>query len=412
MKASQHVNYDIIHHGQNKPIKAWIRGVQLEPEARQQLLNIASMPFIHEHIAVMPDAHMGKGTTVGSVIPTLGAIIPAAVGVDLGCGLMAVSTNLKASDLPDNIKPVRAAIETAVPVGFGYWKDRDLVPGHPAYKAIDKAWTKLAERFEKIHTKYPMIYGNGTHQVQLGSLGGGNHFIEVCIDQDENVWLMLHSGYRGIGNRIGTHFIDLARKDMQRQSINLPDRDLAYLTEGSTVFDDYVDAVHWAQDYAMANRQIMMDQVVSALQRMDGFPDFETGLSVINCHHNYVAREDHFGKTVWVTRKGAVRAQEGDWGIIPGSMGTGSFIVQGKGNPDSFNSCSHGAGRTMSRTKAKKHISVEQHIKDTNGVECRKDSGIIDESPRAYKSLDAVMSAQKDLVSIAHRLKPLVCVKG
>ncbi len=412
MSIADQTNYEVIYLKKGKPIKAWVRGVSLEPEARQQLINLASMPFIHKHVAVMPDAHMGKGTTVGSVIPTFKAIIPAAVGVDLGCGMIAVKTSLRAEQLPDNLKPVRTAIEKAVPVGFSFWKN-DLESSHPACKPVNKAWKQMNDRYDAILEKHPRIdAGSLRPRLQLGTLGGGNHFIEVLVDESGTVWFMLHSGSRGVGNRMGTYFIEVARREMEKHFINLPDRDLAYLSEGAQYFDDYLEAVKWAQEYAFMNRQVMMDQVINALKALGTLPDFEAELQVINCHHNYVEKEEHYGESVWVTRKGAVRARKGDWGIIPGSMGTGSFIVQGKGNPESFNSCSHGAGRTMSRAKAKKVISLEQHARDTANIECRKDEGILDESPGAYKPLDAVMKAQEDLVEIVHRLKPLVCVKG
>ncbi len=405
-------SFELIALPQRKPIKAWVKGVPLEEEARRQLINLASMPFIHSHIAVMPDAHMGKGTTVGSVIPTTKAIIPAAVGVDLGCGMIAVKTDMKARDLRDDLKAVRKAIEDTIPVGFACWKD-NMASSHPAEKKINKAWAGLTDRFDAIVEKHPHLdNGSLRCRLQIGTLGTGNHFIEMLTDDLGFVWLMLHSGSRGVGNRIGTYFIDLARKDMQKHHIHLPDRDLAYLSEGTEYFADYLEAVSWAQDYAYINRQVMLSLLMEALKKQKSIPAFQADLKVINCHHNYVAREVHFGENVWVTRKGAVRAQEGDWGIIPGSMGTGSFIVRGKGNAESFNSCSHGAGRTMSRAKAKQTISLDKHKRDTAHVECRKDVGILDESPSAYKSLDAVMKAQADLVDIVHRLKPLVCVKG
>lgn len=405
------MTYELITSHKRKPIKAWIKGVSLEPEARQQLLNLASMPFIHKHLAVMPDAHLGRGSTIGSVIPTIKAIIPASVGVDLGCGMIAVATTLRAVDLPDDLRAFRTAIEKAVPVGMAYWK-KGLSNGDPAYKPIMKAWKSLKDRWDMIEAKYPlMTEKEDRHMLQLGTLGSGNHFIEILLDEQDRVWFMLHSGSRGIGNRIGTHFIELARKEMAKNDIKLPDRDLAYLNEGSQYFDDYLNAVHWAQEYAYMNRQIMMGQVQQALRKLN-LPDFEAEVEVINCHHNYVAREHHYGEDVWVTRKGAVKAGAGDWGIIPGSMGVGSYIVRGKGNPESFNSCSHGAGRTMSRSAAKKRITLAQHAQDTAHVECRKDEGILDESPAAYKPLDAVMQAQADLVEIVHKLRPLVCVKG
>jgi len=401
----------MIRSKERKPIKAWVKGVALEQAALQQLIHLAGMPFIHKHIAVMPDAHMGKGTTVGTVIPTIRAIIPAAVGVDIGCGMIAVATNLKASNLPDDLKKLRNAIEAAVPVGAGFWHN-DLAGSHPAKKPVDAAWGALVDRWKIIAEKHPQVDVGDRNRLQLGTLGSGNHFIEILLDDGENVWLMLHSGSRGVGNRIGTHFIELARKEMTRHHIHLPDQDLAYLSEGASHFDDYLYAVQWAQDYAYANRQVMMGQVIESLKATALLPEFEARGQIINCHHNYVTRENHFGENVWLTRKGAVRAQLGDWGIIPGSMGVGSYIVRGKGNEQSFNSCSHGAGRTMSRTQARKKISLERHAQDTAHVECRKDEGILDESPAAYKPLDAVMAAQASLVEIVHKLRPLVCVKG
>lgn len=407
---SNEVNYEIIE-SSGKPIKAWLRGIALEFSARQQLINLSQLPFVQPHVAVMPDAHCGKGSTIGSVIPTVNAIIPAAVGVDLGCGMMAVKTSLMAHQLPDDLRPMRDAIEKAVPVGRAGW--HELKGDHPAKKPVDTAWKKLKVGWTEILDKHPKVdNGHVNHHTHIGTLGTGNHFIEVCLDESDCVWLMLHSGSRGVGNRIGTYFIDLARKDMKKHFISLPDEDLSYFSEGAEYFQDYLHAVQWAQQFAFVNRTTMMDQVEIALRRLGSLPEFTLTELVINCHHNYVARETHFGQEVWLTRKGAVRAQAGDWGIIPGSMGVGSYIVRGKGNPESFNSCSHGAGRLMSRTQARKVISLQQHEADTAGVECRKDEGIIDESPAAYKPLDIVMAAQSDLVEIVHKLRPLVCVKG
>lgn len=395
------------------PIKAWIDGVELEDKARQQLLNAASMPFIHKHIAVMPDVHWGMGATVGSVIPTSGAIIPAAVGVDIGCGMMAVKTSLKASDLPDNLHGIRTAIEAAVPHGRsdnGGANDKGRHADIPTnvmskFAFMSGGLAEIVSKHEKIERA---AEGCAAH---MGTLGTGNHFIEVCLDEDQSVWIMLHSGSRGIGNKIGSYFIEKAKEDMRRWFINLSDQDLAYIVEGSELFGDYMKALHWAQSFALANREVMMELVVEALSKSLGRP-FETSLMAVNCHHNYVSKEYHFGKNVWLTRKGAVRAREGDMGIIPGSMGVQSYIVRGKGNPDSFCSCSHGAGRRMSRTAAAKKYTVEDHIKATEGVECRKDAEVIDETPMAYKSIDAVMAAQSDLVEIVHTLKQVVCIKG
>jgi len=392
-------------------IKTWTDGVELEDEARNQLINISRMPFIHRHVAVMPDVHWGMGATIGSVIPQMGAVIPAAVGVDIGCGMMAVRTNIKAHDLPESLKDVRSSIENAVPHGRtnnGGPGDRGAWCNIPATNS--QVWEeRFVDRFNSIIAKHPKAEGKNTAN-HLGTLGTGNHFIELCLDESMNVWVMLHSGSRGIGNRFGQYFIELAKQDMRKWLINLPDANLAYFPEGTEHFDDYWEAVDWAQSYALANRNLMMSSVLITLAKH--FHDIETTEEAVNCHHNYVSREHHFGKNVLITRKGAVRAREGDLGIIPGSMGAKSFIVRGKGNPESFMSCSHGAGRRMSRGRAKKTITMEQHIEATAGVECRKDADVIDESPAAYKSIDAVMEAQKDLVEIVHTLKQIVCVKG
>jgi tRNA-splicing ligase RtcB len=259
--------------------------------------------------------------------------------------------------------------------------------------------------------KHPALR-KANHLAHLATLGTGNHFIEVCLDEEDSVWLMLHSGSRGIGNKIGTYFIELAKEDMRRHFINLPDADLAYLPEGTKHFDDYVQGVSWAQEYAMTNRRLMMANVIAALRALPGLPPFTAGIVAVNCHHNYVEREHHYGKNVFVTRKGAVRARKGDLGVIPGSMGTRSYIVRGLGNPESFDSCSHGAGRSMSRGEARRRFTVADHIEATEGIECRKDEGVIDETPAAYKSIDAVMEAQRDLVEVIHTLHQVVCVKG
>jgi tRNA-splicing ligase RtcB len=404
--------YELIETPTGVPIKAWIHGVALENEARAQLHNVARLPFVFRWVAAMPDVHWGIGATVGSVIPTVGAIVPAAVGVDIGCGMMALRTTLTASDLPDNLHAVRSAIERAVPhgrTGNGGKGDRGAwgsVPDRPL-----AAWRELAPGFERILERHPRI-GQPNHVSHIGTLGTGNHFIEVCLDEDERVWLMLHSGSRGVGNRIGSYFIELAKKDMERQLGALPDRDLAYFSEGAEHFSDYVEAVEWAQRYAMANRCVMMESVVEAVASVPGLPPFCADAEAVNCHHNYVARETHYGTEVLVTRKGAVRAGRGDLGIIPGSMGARSYIVRGKGHPESFDSCSHGAGRAMSRAAARKRFTLADHAAATAGVECRKDENVIDETPGAYKPIDAVMAAQADLVEVAHTLRQVVCVKG
>lgn len=394
-------------------IKAWVDGVQLEEGAKDQLLNMAGMPFIHRHLAVMPDVHRGKGACIGSVIATKKAIIPAACGVDIGCGMVACKTNINANDLPDNLKLMRDNIERAIPHGRtdrggrndrGAWHD---VPDHVA-----KAWALMESGYKVITDKHPKV-NRGKTAEQLGSMGSGNHFAELCLDQNNDVWLMLHSGSRGVGNRIGQYFINLAKKDMERWFINLPDKDLSYFPEGTEHFDDYIEAVSWAQNFARVNRDLMMDAAIKAVSYTHGIPaDFTATQRVVNCHHNYVSRENHFGENVLITRKGAVSAKKDEWGIIPGSMGAKSFIVVGKGNRESFHSCSHGAGRVMSRTEAKKRFTIDQHIKATEGVECRKDAGVIDETPAAYKDIEAVMRAQSDLVTIVYTLKQVLCVKG
>jgi tRNA-splicing ligase RtcB (3'-phosphate/5'-hydroxy nucleic acid ligase) len=408
---SNKAQYRLIE-GEQFPIKAWVKGVGLEPEAERQLRNAANLPFIFKWIAVMPDVHWGMGATVGSVIPTRNAIIPAAVGVDIGCGMMAVKTSLKGSDLPENLKTIRTAIERAVPhgrTGGGGRNDRGSYRDVP--KRSTNLWGQLEGEFSEILLKHPKVKTKRYVQ-QLGTLGSGNHFVEVCLDEDSQVWFMLHSGSRGIGNRIGMYFIEKARKDMIRQQTYLPDDNLAYFPEGSPNFADYVQAVEWAQNYAATNRQIMMENMIDAIGKVRGVPRFKARLEAINCHHNYVTRETHFGEEILVTRKGAVKAGLGDMGIIPGSMGACSYIVRGLGQPDSFNSCSHGAGRLMSRTAARKKFTIEDHVKATEGVECRKDKGVLDETPGAYKPIEKVMAAQSDLVDIVYTLRQIVCVKG
>lgn len=405
-------NYDVIQAPDAKLIKIWAQGVPVEELAKRQLINTAKMPFIHKWLAVMPDVHVGMGATIGSVVPTKGAIIPAAVGVDIGCGMMAVRTSLVAADLPDHLYDVRRALEIAIPHGLsrkrhggrdkGSWGD---VPDRTA-----QAWESLDAGFKRIVEDAPRLK-NTNNIKHLGTLGTGNHFVEVCLDESDQVWIMLHSGSRGVGNAIGRHYIELAKKDMKRWMIHLPDKDLAYLSEGSKNFDNYVFAVEWAQDFARKNREVMMVNAIAALRKVIQKP-FDATVEAINCHHNYVARESHYGETILVTRKGAVRARKGDLGIIPGSMGARSFIVRGLGNEESFYSCSHGAGRVMSRKEAKRCVSLEEHVEATKNVECRKDADVIDETPSAYKDIHQVMKAQRDLVEIMYVLKQVVCVKG
>lgn len=406
-----------VFEGHRVPIKAWTDGVPLEDSAMEQLVNLSSLPFIYKHIAVMPDVHWGMGSTVGSVIPTVNAIIPAAVGVDIGCGMMAVKTPLNASHLPDNLFNIRSQIESAVPHGRtndGGANDRGAWHDVPNISKL--SFFVIQEKYERMLSKHPDINTKKHPAHHLGTLGTGNHFIELCLDQNNDVWVMLHSGSRGIGNRIGNYFISKAKQEMAKYFLDkyLPDNDLAYLVEHTEIFDDYVNAVEWAQNFALQNRIVMMNNVIEVLKM--NFPhiifDEKTFETAINCHHNYVQKERHFGSTVWLTRKGAVSAQQDELGIIPGSMGVQSFIVKGKGNRESFNSCSHGAGRAMGRNEAKKRFTLDDHIKATEGVECRKDIDVIDETPAAYKDINAVMEAQTDLVDIVYTLKQVICVKG
>ncbi len=403
-------NYEVMQDG-GVPIKTWTKGVPFEDEARAQLKNISRLPFIHKWVAAMPDVHLGKGATIGSVVPTLGAVIPAAVGVDIGCGMMAVKTSLTAKQLPDNLSAVRFAMEAAIPHGRSMRRGRrDKGAWCDIPDDVAAAWSGLSEHFDVLQEKHQVLK-NTNNVKHLGTLGTGNHFVEVCLDENQDVWIMLHSGSRGVGNRIGTHFIEVAKKDMERWQIQLPDSDLSYLPEGSDHFNDYIEAVDWAQNFARVNREVMMMRAIAALKSSLGMK-FNAHLEAVNCHHNYVSREHHYGKDVLVTRKGAVRARKGEMGIIPGSMGARSFIVRGLGAQESFRSCSHGAGRVMSRTKAKKLVSMEEHLKATDGVECRKDADVIDETPSAYKPIEKVMAAQSDLVEVVYTLKQVVCVKG
>lgn len=405
------MGFDVLHGSGGVPVKMWTRGVPVEESAREQLRALARLPVVWPHIAVMPDVHLGIGATVGAVVPTRRAIIPAAVGVDIGCGMIAVRTSLRAIDLPDQLRALRLAIEAAVPHGRtagGGRGDRGAWRDPPA--AARRVWAELESDFRRLVERHPRLQ-QANHVTHLGTLGTGNHFIELCLDEADAVWVMLHSGSRGVGNAIGTHFIELAKQDMRRHLAHLPDADLAYFEEGAEHFEDYVFAVDWAQRYARANRALMLESVLEALRRELPKP-FRVEQRAVNCHHNYVERERHYGSTLWVTRKGAVRARRGELGIIPGSMGAPSYVVRGRGEPESFCSCSHGAGRVMSRGEARRRISLEQHRAATRSVECRKDAEVLDESPAAYKPIDRVMAAQDDLVEIVHTLRPVLCVKG
>ncbi|MBN8448253.1 MAG: RtcB family protein [Candidatus Accumulibacter sp.] len=402
---------EVIKVPDGRPIKLWTEGVPVEDAARLQLINTARLPFIFRHLAVMPDVHLGKGSTIGSVIPTRGAIIPAAVGVDIGCGMIATRTTLKASDLPDSLHRLRSAVEQAIPHGrtVGRGK-RDEGSWQNPPERVSALWAELLPGFTRIVEKYPHLRETNNHK-HLGTLGTGNHFIEVCLDEADHVWFMLHSGSRGVGNAIGSTFIALAQADMRQHLANLPDGDLAYIEEGSVHFDDYLEAVGWAQNYARRNRTAMMDSLIAVARKVITRP-FTVNVEAVNCHHNYVQKETHFGSEIFVTRKGALSARKGELGIIPGSMGARSYIVRGLGNEESFCSCSHGAGRTMSRNEARRRFTVADQERATAHVECRKDREVIDEIPMAYKDIDAVMHAQRSLVEIVHTLRQVVCVKG
>src|SRR5580765_6480518 len=384
------------------PVKVYTG--ELEPTARLQLVNVSKLPIVHHHVAAMPDVHLGIGATVGSVIPTLKAIIPAAVGVDIGCGMMAARISLTGDDFSEReLKKVFSQVERDVPVGF---EQHDDARSHAA-KPFQRGLKRILDKHPGIQKR---VGRHSNWANQMGTLGGGNHFIEVCLDEENRAWVMLHSGSRGIGNAIGTYFIELAKRDFQRNSFHLPDVDLSYFPEGARHFDDYVEAVGWAQDYAAANRAEMMELVLDALRRH--LPAFDVTGAAVNCHHNYVERETHFGEKVWLTRKGAIRAGAGELGIIPGSMGARSYIVRGRGSAESFHSCAHGAGRRMSRNAAQKQFNVSDLIEQTKGVVCRKDKGVLDEIPAAYKDIDEVMANQSDLVEVVHTLKQVLCVKG
>lgn len=399
----------VFHEEGSRPIKIWT--ADIEEEALQQAKNLARLPFIAGNgVALMPDVHAGKGSTIGSVIATDKAIIPAAVGVDIGCGMNAVRLSLKANDLPDSLTAIRHQIERGVPLGAGgaHRRDADRDENLRRLPVLrnDRVQDILAD---EIVGSMPRFFDKVSSQ--LGTLGSGNHFIELCLDENQDVWIMLHSGSRGIGNMIGSYYIEKAKRRMEGHFIHLPDTDLAYIPEDTDDFRDYMDAVEWAQAYALENRQVMMERVIAALRRHIPI-DFTITQEAINCHHNYVARENHYGKNLWVTRKGAIRAREGDLGIIPGSMGQRSYIVRGKGNADSYCSCSHGAGRRMSRARARKLFNLDDLKAQTEGVECRKDDAVLDEIPGAYKSIDEVMANQTDLIDVVHVLKQVLCVKG
>lgn len=397
---------NVIKEEGSRPIKAWTD--EIEDSALTQAKNLARLPFIAGNgVALMPDVHAGIGSTVGSVIATHKAIIPAAVGVDIGCGMNAVRLSLKATDLPDSLLAVRQQIERDVPLGAGgAHSSQRLLPGmtdlqRQAIEGVLFGEVGSASREKFCRKAAP----------QLGTLGSGNHFIELCLDENQDVWVMLHSGSRGIGNLIGRVYIERAKLNMEKFFISLPDQDLAYFPEATQDFELYTAAVEWAQNYALENRRVMMELTLAALRRHIPV-EFTITQEAINCHHNYVERENHFGQNLWVTRKGAIRARVGDLGIIPGSMGQRSYIVRGKGEPQSYCSCSHGAGRKMSRAEARRRFQLADLVAQTDGVECRKDDAVLDEIPGAYKDIDQVMENQRDLVEVVHVLKQVLCVKG
>ncbi len=385
------------------PIYVWADLEEIEEEAKKQLYNIAKLPWVFHHIAVMPDVHYGIGATVGSVIAMKDAVSPAAVGVDIGCGMAAIQTNLKASELPDSLKVIRLELEKAIPLGF------DEHSTSVYFKYLPPELLKEAEElFKNFYDLTQKVHHLKTKsEKQLGSLGGGNHFIELCLDQNQQVWLMLHSGSRNIGNEIAKYHIERAKKLSHNQ--DLPDPDLAVYLAGTKEMEEYRHDLFWAQRYAFLNRSVILEIYKSILKKY--FPHL-TEIQRVVCHHNYVAEEYHYGSKVFITRKGAIRAGKGEMGIIPGSMGNKSYIVRGLGNKESYLSASHGAGRKMSRRKAKQLFTKEDLIEQTMGVECRKDTSIIDEIPAAYKNIQRVMELQQDLVEIVYELKQILCVKG
>ena len=385
----------------------------MEFDAIQQIKNIASLPVVAGHVAIMPDVHLGKGATVGSVIPTRAAVIPASVGVDVGCGMAAVRTSLTATDLPNSLSHLRSQIEAKVPVGFSMHSQPVSTHGDGLVGiALKRHHAELARRYDGLRIlKRVGKYDHARVWLQMGSLGGGNHFIELCVDEQDRVWVMLHSGSRNVGKTIGETAISMAREIALKLDRRLPDKDLAWLDEGTEQFAEYVEGLRWAQDYAAHNRALMMHSVLKVLRGKFG-RDVATDEHAVNCHHNYASTEEHLGERLWITRKGAVSARAGELGIIPGSMGARSYIVRGKGNPASYCSCSHGAGRKLSRGAAKRAFSVQDLRAQTAGVECRKDEGVLDEIPAAYKDIDTVMAAQADLVAIVHTLKQVMCIKG
>ncbi len=387
---------------------AWLPPEQIEPAALEQISNLTSLPFIHKHVVVMPDCHFGMGATVGSCIPTDGAIIPAAVGVDIGCGMVAVRTPLSRSDFPERLSGVREGIERRIPLSTGRSNGKVSPTAEPRVAALEE---KAGDRLGF----YAKNSGKRDWRFQLGSLGSGNHFIELTADESGAIWAFLHSGSRGIGNRIAMRHIKTAQQSMEQLSISLPDRDLAYLSEGTEEFDAYIRDLHWAQDFALLNREEMMDRIMAELSYTvygEGGHEEELELERIQCHHNFTQRERHYGKDVWVSRKGAIQAKEGQMGLIPGSMGDASYVVRGLGNAGAFDSAPHGAGRRFSRAEAKRRFTMEDFDRYMQGIEVRRSSSFIDELPGAYKDIDTVMEQSSDLVETVHTLRQIVSIKG
>ncbi|MBI4353224.1 MAG: RtcB family protein [Candidatus Omnitrophica bacterium] len=384
-------------------ILVWLNPEKIEGQAKQQLYNVAELPIIFRHIAVMPDCHWGIGATVGSVIATKAAIIPAAVGVDIGCGMIALKTKFFAKDLPENLRELRNQIERRIPLGAGVYNRRLEDRTAERAKELKKAAACDYDRIDK------------NWELEIGTLGSGNHFIEVCLDENQQLWVILHSGSRGIGNKAAMRHIRIAKRLMETKAIALKDKDLAYFLQGTREFQDYITDLLWCQRFALLNREEMMDRVLTELSYFfhhEGGHEKEIELERINCHHNFTQLEEHFGEEVWVTRKGAIQMKVGQKGVIPGSMGTASYIVSGLGNPWSYQSAPHGAGRRFSRHEARRRFSMQDFERVMAGVECRHSAALIDELPMAYKDIDEVMENSKDLVKIEHVLKQVVNVKG
>lgn len=386
----------------NEKAIAFLPIENIEDEAMKQIINTSKMPFLFKHVAVMPDCHCGKGATVGTVIATKGAVIPAAVGVDIGCGMISVKTNLKREDLKD-LHQIRMGIERRIPMSAGKFNQ----------KLTDSAEKRVRELQVLADKDMNKLFGTTAWEMQLGTLGGGNHFIEVCTDQDDTIWLTVHSGSRGIGNKIGMSYIKKAQDMCNKMLVELPDIDLAYLPEDTQEFKDYLNDLSWAQKFALLNREEMMDRVITEIKyHVYGNENTEIEVQRINCHHNFTQMENHFGANVWITRKGAIQVKEGMFGMIPGSMGAKSYIVEGKGNKMAFESSPHGAGRKYSRTKAKQLFTMEDFKKSMEGIEHRESEVLLDEIPECYKDIDEVMENAKDLVEIKYTLKQIINVKG